>query len=60
MNSKLEEVTKKERGIDHDFLFAVPRENSNRKDRFIVRFKNHKVSVDFASLIDHISSTCKN
>ena len=60
MNSKLEEVTKKERGIDHDFLIAVPRENSNRKDRLIVRFKNHKVAVDFASLIDQFSSICKN
>ena len=60
MNSKLEEVTKKERGIDHDFLFAVPRENINRKNRLIVRFKNHKVAVDFASLIEDISSRCKN
>ena len=60
INSKLEEVTKKERGIDHDFLFAVPRENSNRKDRLIVRFKNHKVAVNFASLIDQFSSICKN
>ena len=60
INSKLEEVTKKERGIDHDFLFAVPRENSNRKDRLIVRFKNHKVAVDFAGFIDQFSSTCRN
>lgn len=60
VNSKLEEITIKERGIDHDFLFAVPKENSNRKDRLIVRFKNHKVAVDFASLIDLFSSTCKN
>ena len=60
MNSKLKEITIKERGIDHDFLFAVPKENSNRKDRLIVRFKNHKVAVDFASLIDLFSSTCKN
>ena len=60
INSKLEEVTKKERGIDHDFLFAIPRENSNRKDRLIVRFKNHKVAVNFASLIDQFSSICKN
>ena len=59
MNSKLEEITKKERGIDHDFLFAVPKENSNRKDRLIVRFKNHKVAVDFANLIDQFSSICK-
>ena len=60
VNSKLEEVTKKERGIDHDFLFAVPKENSNRKDRLIVRFKNHKVAVDFATLIDLSTSTCEN
>ena len=60
VNSKLEEITKKERGIDHDFLFAVPRENSNRKDRLIVRFKNHKVAVDFAGFIDQFSSTCRN
>ena len=60
MNSKLEGVTKEERGIDHDFLFSVPKENSYRKDRLIVRFKNHKVAVDFAGLIDLFSSTCKN
>ena len=60
MNSKLEEITKKERGIDHDFLFSVPKENSYRKDRLIVRFKNHKVAVDFAGVIDLFSSTCKN
>ena len=59
MNSNLEGVAKKERGIDHDFLFSVPKENSSRKDRLIVRFKNHKVAVDFAGLIDLFSSTCK-
>ncbi len=58
-NSKLEEVTKQERGIDHDFLFSVPQENNYRKDRLIVRFKNHKVAVDFAGLIDLFSSTCE-
>ena len=60
MNSKLEEITKKERGIDHDFLFSLPKENSYKKDRLIVRFKNHKVAVDFAEVIDLFSSTCKN
>ena len=60
INSKLEEITKKERGIDHDFLFSVPKENSYRKERLIVRFKNHKVAVDFAGVIDLFSSTCNN
>ena len=60
MNLKLEEVTKKERGIDHDFLFSIPKENSYGKNREIVRFKNPKVAQDFARSIDVISSTCGN
>ena len=59
-NTKLKEITKKERGIDHDFLFSIPNQNSLRKDRLIVRFKNHRVAVDFAGSIDLLSSKCKN
>ena len=59
-NSKLKEITKKERGIDHDFLFSIPNANSLRKDRLIIRFKNHRVAVDFAGSIDLLSSKCKN
>jgi len=43
-----------------DRFLEIYRENSNRKDRLIVRFKNHKVAVNFASLIDQFSSICKN
>ena len=60
MNLKLEEVAKKKRGIDHDFLFSVPKENSYGKDRQIVRFKNPKVAQDIAKSIDVLSSTCGN
>ena len=58
MNSKLEEVTKKERGIDHDFLFSVPKENSYGKDRQFVGFKNPKLAQDFANLVYVLSSKC--
>ena len=59
-NNSLEEIASKERGIDHDFLFAVPKSNSARRDTLIIRYKNHKVAVDFAGIVDLAVSTCEN
>ena len=56
----LEAITKSEKGIDHDFLIAVPKLNSVRRETLIVRFKNHKVAVAFAQEIDYALSRCSN
>ncbi len=58
--ANLERITKKERGIDHDFLFSVPKPNSPRKNNLLVRFKNHKVAVDFAGVIDLALDKCNS
>ena len=59
-NKSLEEIARKERGIDHDFLFAVPKPGSPRRDTLIVRYKNHKVAIDFAGIVDLTLNTCEN
>ncbi len=56
----LQSIAKKERGIDHDFLFSVPKANSVRKENLIVRFKNHKVAVNFAGIVDKALASCKS
>ena len=56
----LESIAKKERGIDHDFLFSAPKLNSVRKNKLVVRFKNHKVAVDFAGIVDLALATCNS
>lgn len=58
-DDKLATYTRLEKGIDHDFLFSVPKKDSLLKERLIVRFKNHKVAIDFADIIDLYISTCK-
>ena len=59
-NQNLVQIVTKEKGIDHDFLFAVPRPNSPRRETLIIRFKNHKVAIDFAQKEDKVLSTCIN
>ncbi len=59
-NKSLEEIASKERGIDHDFLFAVPKPGTSRRDTLIVRYKNHKVAIDFAGIVDLTLNTCEN
>jgi len=56
----LESIAKKERGIDHDFLFSVPKANSVRRNNLVVRFKNHKVAVDFAGIVDLALAKCNS
>ena len=56
----LEEIAKSEKGIDHDFLIAVPKLNSVRRETLIVRFKNHRVAVAFAKEIDNALTRCSN
>tara|TARA_Y100001968_G_C19413718_1_gene747775 strand:- start:1535 stop:2014 length:480 start_codon:yes stop_codon:yes gene_type:complete len=57
-NTNLESIALQERGIDHDFLVSVPKTNSVRRKNLVVRFKNHKVAVDFAGIMDLVLSTC--
>jgi len=54
----LQNIAKEERGIDHDFLFSVRKPNSFRKNNLVVRFKNHKVAVDFAGIVDLALAKC--
>ncbi len=54
----LEKIARKEKGIDHDFLVAVPKPNSVRRETVIIRFKNHKVAIDFGQSVDTSLSTC--
>ncbi len=56
----LEAIAKSEKGIDHDFLIAVPKLNSVRRETLIVRFKNHRVAVAFAKEIDNALTRCSN
>ncbi len=59
-NNSLEKIASKEKGIDHDFLFAVPKPDSPRRETLIVRYKNHKVAVDFAGIVDLALNTCES
>ena len=49
-----------EKGIDHDFLFKYADKNSQgRAARIIVRFKNHKVAINFAGKISESTKACR-
>ena len=58
--SMIVNTVKKERGIDHDFLFKYMNNNSQgRATRIIVRFKNHKVASNFAEKISESIKSCR-
>ena len=58
--SMIVNAVKGEKGIDHDFLFKYPNNNSQgRASRIIVRFKNHKVAINFAEKISESMESCR-
>ena len=58
--SMIVNAVKEEKGIDHDFLFKYPNNNSQgRASRIIVRFKNHKVAINFAEKISESMESCR-
>ena len=58
--SMIVNTVKKERGIDHDFLFKYANDNSQgRATRIVVRFKNHKVAINFAEKLSESMKPCQ-
>ena len=58
--SMIVNTVKREKGIDHDFLFKYANNNSQeRASRVIVRFKNHKVAVNFAEKVSESIKYCQ-
>ena len=58
--SMIVNAVKEEKGIDHDFLFKYANNNpQGRASRIIVRFKNHKVAINFAEKISESTEYCR-
>ena len=58
--SMIVNTVRQERGIDHDFLFKYANDNSQgRATRIVVRFKNHKVAIDFAEKLSASIESCQ-
>ncbi len=58
--SMIVNTVREEKGIDHDFLFKYANHNSQgRATRIVVRFKNHKVAINFAEKLSSSTKSCE-